>query len=464
MTRSYEAAIQNNKQFVIWGYGNYLNEVFCRLSPDLNIIGICDSDSRKWGKDKFKLGYVCMNPNLIMDRTDIVVLIAVQSKVIENEIVQILDSANIEHYHINDAVRSFQNQWEQEEIKKYDARMANVPEPGESDKLKRFISISVPVEVCNLRCRYCYIGQRNAFMPKEVIYHSPQFIRRALSRKRMGGTSLINFCGTGETLLCDELISIVKELLAEGHYISIITNAILTEQIKSLINVSKEYNERLFFKCSFHYAELLKKGLLTRFVSNIDLIKESGVSYSIELVPEDDIIPMIDEIKDFSMNNFGALPHLTVARDETTSAWPILTNLTTKEYYNIWGQFHSQMFSFKMNNREKQHGFCWAGDRALLFSLDRGDLMPCPGNKPIGNIYKSIDQNVQFEPVGTNCANAHCINAHAYLTLGLISEVGENSYLEMRDRETTTGEHWVQPRMASFMKQRLCDNYGLEEE
>ena len=121
------------------------------------------------------------------------------------------------------------------------------------------------------------------------------------------------------------------------------------------------------------------------------------------------------------------------------------------------------MFTFKMNNRKRQHGFCWAGERALLFSLENGDLSPCPGNYSMGNIYQKIYENIRFHPVGENCQNAHCINAHAYLTLGLIADVGDCSYLEMRDRETITGEHWVQPRMASFMKQRLCDNYRLEE-
>lgn len=449
------------KKVAIWGYGEYLKWAFPRLNPDLDIQCICDSNSEKWETDRFGLGYKCVAPQTILGKQDIFVLIAVQNKKNGMEIAQILAAHKMNYTHINNAIKEFQPQWEKEKIEAYDKEMEDILEPGEMDILKRFISISVPVEKCNLRCEYCYIGQTKNFHPTEVIYPSPQFIRRALSRKRLGGTALLNFCGVGETLLSKELIPILIELLAEGHYISIITNAIVTEPIKKLINISGEYNQRLFFKCSFHYRQLVQEGLLEKFVANINMIKKSKASYSIEMVPEDELVPFIDEIKSFSMKNFGALPHLTVARDETVSEWPILTKFSKEEYIRIWGQFHSAMFDFKMYNRKKQTGFCWAGERALLFSLENGNLMACPGNLMEGNIYDAIDKDIPYKPVGKNCANSHCINAHAYLTLGLIAEVGGNSYLETRNRVTATGEHWIQPKMAAFMEQRLCDNYPL---
>ena len=78
--------------------------------------------------------------------------------------------------------------------------MQNIDEDINYNLIKCFITISVPIDFCNLQCEYCYVGQNNGFHKKEIMYHSPEFIRKALSRKRIGGTAFINLCGTGEKL------------------------------------------------------------------------------------------------------------------------------------------------------------------------------------------------------------------------------------------------------------------------
>ncbi len=454
----YSAAKSENKEFVIWGYGNYLREVYGRLDPALNVSAICDSDSAKWGKSFYGIDIVCISPDVLAGKQNVVVLIAVQNYAVEMQIAKQLQEMKIDYCHINEAIKEYQSEWEAKEMENYDKKFSGISEPEGLDTLKCFITISVPIEACNLRCEYCYIGQKKEFERKEVLYHSPQFIRKALSRKRLGGTALINFCGVGETLMCKEIIPILQELLEEGHYISIITNALLTDALKELLNLDQSYNERLFFKCSFHYRQLVQKNLLGRYVDNVNLIKKSGASFSVELVPEDEIIPNIEEIKEFSIREFGALPHVTVARDESEEECPILSKLTEEEYRKIWGQFESPMFDIKMEYRNKLKEFCLAGKGTFLFSLESGNVSPCPFHKGCGNVYGNIGEVIEFKTVGENCKAPYCINAHAYLTLGMVAAIRDISYLDVRDRKTVIGESWVRPKMANFIKQRICDN------
>lgn len=51
-------------------------------------------------------------------------------------------------------------------------------------------------------------------------------------------------------------------------------------------------------------------------------------SFTIEVTPSDELIPYIDEMKEVSLREFGALPHITVARDESKPDYPLLTKLS----------------------------------------------------------------------------------------------------------------------------------------
>lgn len=459
----YNDVINAKKEFVIWGCGKYLEDNINRLNPDIKIRFLCDSNKEKWNHLFTSLQLPCISPDELLLQKDIVVLIAVLDKAVSKEIAQWLKQNNILFLHMAEAINAYQDCWEEKEIKKYEDAMMRVKEPAGLDKLKYFINVSVPVEVCNLQCQYCYIGQNQGMKPKEMLMHSPRFIRRALSRKRLGGTALINFCGVGETLLCQELVSIIWELLDEGHYISIITNAVLRKPLEKLLEKNEEYCERLFFKCSFHYRELKKRNLLDLFAQNVHYIDDKGASYSIELVPEDELVPMREEVKEFSIKEFGALPHVTVARDERKSDIPILTKYSDEEYRKIWSEFESSMFDVKMKYRENREEYCLAGSNSFVLDLGTGDVFACPYNESRANFYQDISQKISYEPIGYSCKSPYCINAHAYLTLGLINEINDYSYLETRDRDTMAGETWVKGKMAQFLAQRIYDNCMKED-
>ena len=99
------------------------------------------------------------------------------------------------------------------------------------DKIKRFIDCYIPTETCNFRCHYCYITQNRKFNNKVAKFnYTPEYIAKALSKERLGGVCLINFCAGGETLIAEEVIDIIKALLVEGHYVMVVTNGSLTKR------------------------------------------------------------------------------------------------------------------------------------------------------------------------------------------------------------------------------------------
>lgn len=328
------------------------------------------------------------------------------------------------------------------------------------DRLKRYFDIYVPTEVCNLKCSYCYIackGQASNIIGK--IGHSPEEIRKALSIKRLGGVCLLNFCAGGETLLGEEILPIIKELLKEGHYVTIVTNGILTEKIDSILMWDKELLERVMFKVSFHYLELKRLNLLERFFNNVMKIKESVASFSLEIMPHDELIPYIDDIKEISLKNVKALPHVTVGRDESTPDFKLLSKYSEEKYKEIWEGFNSEMFDFKMEMlREERYEFCYAGEWSLSLRLDTGDLYQCVGAKKIDNIYENIFSPLHFHLVGRRCPNAYCYNCHSYMAMGIFPEIETPTYAQVRDRECIDGSRWLSSKMQQFISQKFSDN------
>ena len=327
------------------------------------------------------------------------------------------------------------------------------------DRLKKYFDIDVPVTTCNLQCNYCYITHRNhaSAEVKPLDYTLPH-IRKALSRERLGGTCLLNLCGRGETLLAPYIVNLTRELLEEGHYVMLVTNGLPTKRIKELTEeIPVELQKQLIIKISFHFMELKSKGLLDKYFDNIRLIEGSNISFTVELTPSDDAIPYIDEIKKVCLKNLGALCHITVARDRTKPGIPILSSLSREDYIKVWGQFDSPLFDFKMRIfGESRKEFCYNGLWGGHINMENGSLSQCYRLRPT-RIFDNLSAPIDFWPVG-KCEMAHCYNGHSWLTLGMIPELITPTYLEMRDRVTIDGRHWVGEEMRQFMSQKLSDN------
>ncbi len=328
------------------------------------------------------------------------------------------------------------------------------------EKLKRFLDVFIPTENCNFRCHYCYIAQKREFNTKIAAFdYSDDFFKKAFSKERFGGTCLVNLCAGGETLLSKDVLRVTKCILEAGHYVMLVTNGTPSENFKVISSWDSELLKRLFFKFSFHYLELKRLNLFDKFYENIMLMKNSGCSYTIEITPSDELVPYIDEIKQYSLEKFGALPHITIARDDRTNGIDVLSSYSWEEYKKIWSVFNSQLFDFKTRLfYVKRKEFCYAGDWSLYINMGNGNITKCYCEKSIGNFFRDLDKKIDFKAVGSHCSIAHCYNGHAFLSLGVIPELNTPSFASLRDKNCTDGSQWLNPQFREFISQKLYDN------
>lgn len=329
------------------------------------------------------------------------------------------------------------------------------------DKLKRYIDIYVPIEACTLRCHYCYITHHRLFANKlpKFKYDVGTF-RKGLSKERLGGTCLLNFCGGGETLLPPELPQYLKAVLEEGHYISIVTNATVDRAFDEISKFSPELLERTFFKFSYHYLQLKERNLFDKFFKNIRKVRDAGASFTLEVTPSDELIPYIDELKNLAVKEVGAIPHITVARDEhDLSSLNILTKMTKEDYAKTWNVFDSKLFEYKFSIFNKRRNeFCHAGDWTLNLDMGSGVLRQCYNSLYNQNIFDDVSKPIKFKPIGCNCLQPHCFNGHSWIGLGTIPELAAPTYAELRNRICEDGSEWLKPKMKEFMSQKLYEN------
>ena len=330
------------------------------------------------------------------------------------------------------------------------------------DVLKRYVDVYVPVEACSLRCHYCYITTHRLFSAKLPEFkYKPDHVRKALSRQRMGGICFFSFCGGGETLLPPELPKYFLELLREGHYVGVVTNGTITRAIDEIENFPKELIRRMFFKFSYHHLELINHNLQSRFFENVRRMKNAGAAITVEITPDDKLIPYIDDIKNICEREVGAWPHVSVARDEREmSVLPILTELSREDYNKVWSSFDSELFRFKMSVfGKRQPFFCYAGDWTFNLDLGSGVMRQCYFSLLEQNIFEDVDRPIIFKAIGHSCMEPHCHNAHVFLGYGDMPEINDTTYAKERNRMCVDGSEWLNDEFKSIMGQRLCDNH-----
>ena len=331
-----------------------------------------------------------------------------------------------------------------------------------SPRLKRYIELYVPVTTCTLHCHYCYIYHQGLFKNKLPEFkYPPEVVKKALSTKRLGGTCLINICGGGETLLPPQLPDYLLALLEEGHFLSIVTNGTVSRAFDRILTFPPEYLKRIFFKFSYHYLELKEKNLFDLFFNNIRRMRDAGCSFVLELTPNDESIPYIDEIKQRAVDELGAVNHLTIARDDVSplADKPILTKLPHDEYYKVWGVFNSDMMTFKRTIfGQKRKEFCYAGAWSFYLNLGTGIKTQCYCSFKSENIFDNPDKPIDFTPIGRLCSQPLCYNGHAFLTLGCIPELDTITYAQLRNRVCQDGSEWLQPGLKAFFSCKLKDH------
>ena len=326
-------------------------------------------------------------------------------------------------------------------------------------EIKKLIACNIPMSVCNLKCHYCYISQLCDWEKNKLNGKlQPELVEKALSKERLGGECIINLTGKGETLIPKEVPDIIYRLLKQGHYLEVVTNGTLTNRFKEIALFPKELLKRLEFKFSFHYLELKEHNWLECFFDNVQMMREAGCSFTIELMPNDEVVPYIEDIKKICLEKVGALCHLTIGRDDNDGR-KILTRMPVNEYLNTWSNFNSEMFKFKYSVfNVKRKEFCYAGMWSLYVNLITGEARQCYGFFADQNIYKNIEKPLYFRAVGKYCKQPFCYNAHAYMSLGLIPDIETPTYADIRDRIDDKGKHWLSDEVIDAFSCKLEKN------
>lgn len=309
------------------------------------------------------------------------------------------------------------------------------------DKIKRLINVVIPITVCNFKCHYCYLAQTNSFdknIPK--LQYDMLTIKNALSKERLGGPCMMNLCAVGETLLAPYLLDLTNAMLDNGHYVTIVTNGSLTNKIKEYCKLDEDKKKRLFFKFSYQFLELKRLNLLDTFFENVKMIRDSGISYTVELTANDKSIPYIDEITQKCIDNCGAIPHIIESRDNNNN-FKKLTKLSNKEHMENWNKFDTDLIKFQDSIwGEHRNEFCYAG----------GPI--------IQNIFEDINEVIHFCSIGNKCPWEHCYAGYVLLTLGVIPNFEAPTYAQLRNRKTVDGKDWLQPEMKRFMESRFNES------
>lgn len=443
----------NKNSIVIWGTGKLMNKYIHRIDPCLNIRGFCNSYEENWGRIEF-FGKECFSPDDLF--AEDFVLVAIISQKEKMDVYKLLDDKGIDYCDLMEAVNAYKPIWEKTQIELSEKQYDSVD--VDRKKITKFINCHIPYKMCNLACDYCYIRQSREFENYKMNLHSAEFIAKSLSPKRLGGIAFINFCAEGETMLADGLNDIIVCLIQEGHYVQIVTNGTIDRAIDDLLSRDTDL-KHIFFKFSYHYRELMRTGKMEMFFENVRRVRAAGCSVSVELVASDDIIPMIEDIKAVCIKNIGALPHLTIPRDNVSKTLKLLTVLDHEQYYGVWKSFDSIMFQFKWDNMNiKRFENCMAGEWSFWMDVETGEIKKCLSNPYLDNIYDHIDKPINLEPVKNKCRLPYCYNCHAYLTLGLIEEVDAPSYYEVRNRTMEDGQNWITNEMKEIFEQKLYLN------
>ncbi|WP_051671498.1 polysaccharide pyruvyl transferase family protein [Oribacterium sp. P6A1] len=438
--------------YVAFGVGQFFHSFLERLDTIIGIEFFCDNDSRKWGQYLMGDDRVCISPEDLKKINDPMVIICSAKDNSVRDIGKQLEEQGIPYI----SAKSFLHQ---HEIKNHSVEW---PQKIQKTRIHKFIELLVNgTTACNLHCEYCYVWRSRGFQAGRISSeYSADEIRKALSLERLGGPCHINLCALGETLISEGIIRIVRALTEEGHYLGIVTNGTISPAIDEILLFDKDLQEKIFFKISYHKKELERLKLVDVFWNNVEKIKSSACSFTLEITPSDLLIDETEEIKkEFSIRMGGALPHITFTRDSQKEGLDLYSELSLDEYRRIWGQFESCLFNLKSYlYKRKITENCYAGCWSYRINLVNGNLQSCYKQQLSGTIYDHMESPFQNVTVKNKCAQTYCFNNHAFIAWGDVPDIECDTYLAMRDRIEKDGTVWIKKPYRALMNQKLYDN------
>lgn len=440
------------RTLVAFGIGANFYSYMERLDSICNIEVFSDNNSSKWGQYLLGDDRVCISPEEISAFENPLVVIMSDKESSIQAIEKQCDSLGYKHIRVLELLEKVELQYIE----------CNWPQKIQRKRIHKFIELLVfGTTECNFHCEYCYVWRKEEFHKgTETSFYPVIECRKALSQQKLGGVCHINICASGETMLSKDIVELVYELLDEGHYVSIITNGTVTSKINDILNFPSKLLDRMFFKLSFHYAELKRTKLLDKFWINVDNIRNSPCSYSIEITPCDSLVQDIENVKnEFKKNANGAMPHITFTRDSQKEGLDLLSEYSLEEYIQTWKTFDSDLFDLKSHlYKRKICEYCYAGNWSYRINIVNGNIQSCYQQQLKGTIFDKDYKYLPIMPVGYKCKLDYCFNNHAFLVWGDVPDIKCKNYLQMRDRVSDSQEHWIKPEYSAIMSQKLYEN------
>lgn len=239
---------------------------------------------------------------------------------------------------------------------------------------------------CNLNCEYCNESKASDGTARKIDTSS-------LLKALKGNTYRINFSGGGEPFLIDNFIDACKSITAD-HFISMNTNLTSVKVREFAENIKPE---RVVEICaSLHYKELVKKGLLERYISNFILLKKKGFPVAAKCVAHPSLMHAAKKIR-MHFKERG----IYVIFEAFNGTW------NGRRYPHSYTGKEKETFGFPKDYLEgffNKGKLCNAGFNAG-FIHKNGNVTYCMGiEKSIGNIYGKI----RFEDTDILCPLEFC--------------------------------------------------------
>lgn len=451
------------KNIIVFGTGEYCQENLKYIQALVHIVCFADNDVDK--RQAFDCSDIpCVSPEEILNFHADAVIIAVENEKAIWEISKQLEKIQIECIALKEILPECIRKWDEREIARYMAM------PFEKDwkdgKIVRYVECYMLRQACNLRCSYCFVPQARDMEDRVIPFlHSPEFMAKALSKKRLGGTSLISICCDGEPLMSEDMVIFIRLLLEEGHYVYLISNGTVTKRMEQLCSFPKMLLNHLFIRFSFHYFELKRLNLMDIFFQNIKNFHAKGGSFTLFLVGSEAYLEYIEDIKRLSIQNLGALPHVDYERDEHNNDGGTLTVQTSTDfssYKEIWEEFDSRFLQFREQVDGKITGDCYAGKWVLHLDLMTGEASRCPAGSYVGNVYQDICGSIPFDEEPHPCPLDFCVCAPVFFAFGMRPDYRNvPTFYELWNRVDRQGKSWIQDSAREFFSERLDINHGL---
>lgn len=240
---------------------------------------------------------------------------------------------------------------------------------------------------CNFSCAYCVGAAAPPFDPK------PIDVPRLLDAlDATGRTFLVRFTG-GEPTLVPNFPQAVRAI-SERRYVAIISNLSTAAFDETLDLVPSERLLRVV--ASFHYDELLRRGLLDAFARRVARLRSLGVPTDVEAVATPDKAPLVEEIADAARRlgfSFRWVPYFGTFDGER---YPEAYDADDLRRFGVSEERRSVFF--------RKGTPCNAGVNAFV-AYSNGDAYPCHQIKrKIGNVYEEIS----FADRLTTCPSRRC--------------------------------------------------------